>query len=52
MVLIIQAIIILLVTAERVLPIVQQRVSAARLAKMNDKDNGQTIPEEGGSDVA
>jgi ABC-type uncharacterized transport system permease subunit len=54
MVLIIQAIIILLVTAERVLPIVQQRVSAARSAKANGKgpDNGQAALEEGGSDVA
>jgi ABC-type uncharacterized transport system permease subunit len=54
MVLIIQAIIILLVTAERVLPIVQQRVSAARAAKANGKgpDNGQAALEEGGSDVA
>ncbi len=52
MVLIIQAIIILLVTAERVLPIVQQRVSAARAAKANGPENGQPALEEGGGDVA
>ncbi len=51
MVLIIQAIIILLVTAERVLPIIQQRVSAARAAKSNGDgpENGQPALEEGGS---
>ena len=54
MVLIIQAIIILLVTAERVLPIVQQRVSAARLAKNggNGESDAKPTLEEGGSDVA
>jgi len=45
MVLVIQAIIILLVTAERVLPIIQQRVSAMR------ENNKATAPEEGGQNV-
>jgi general nucleoside transport system permease protein len=45
MVLVIQAIIILLVTAERVLPIIQQRVSAIR------ENNKATAPEEGGQNV-
>lgn len=49
MVLVIQAIIILLVTAERVLPIIQQRVS---MAKENNRNNGPnpTI-EEGGQNA-
>lgn len=51
MVLIIQAIIILLVTAERVLPIVQQRISSIRAAKENGSDNGKEIVEEGGNNV-
>lgn len=50
MVLIIQAIIILLVTAERVLPVIQQRVSAAR-ANNNGENNGQPALDEGGQDV-
>ena len=45
MVLVIQAIIILLVTAERVLPIIQQRVSAMR------ENNKATSLEEGGQNV-
>jgi general nucleoside transport system permease protein len=49
MVLIIQAIIILLVTAERVLPVIQQRVSAAR--EKNGKKNGQPDLEEGDGHV-
>jgi len=49
MVLVIQAIIILLVTAERVLPIVQQRVSASRRKKQNNNE----VPsiEEGGQNA-
>ena len=49
MVLIIQAIIILLVTAERVLPVIQQRVNAARAN--NVQENGQPALDEGGQDV-
>ena len=49
MVLVIQAIIILLVTAERVLPIIQQRVSMSKRAKQNDNE----VPsiEEGGQNA-
>jgi simple sugar transport system permease protein len=49
MVLVIQALIILLVTAERVLPIVQQRVNEI---KENNKNNGKTAAvDEGGQNV-
>jgi len=49
MVLVIQAIIILLVTAERVLPIIQQRVNMAR---ENNRNNGKTPTiEEGGQNA-
>jgi general nucleoside transport system permease protein len=49
MVLVIQAIIILLVTAERVLPIIQQRVNMAR---ENNRNNGNTPTiEEGGQNA-
>jgi general nucleoside transport system permease protein len=52
MVLIIQAIIILLVTAERVLPVIHQRVSAARANNNNnDKSNGQPTLDEGGQNA-
>jgi len=49
MVLVIQAIIILLVTAERVLPIIQQRVSMSKRANQNDNE----VPsiEEGGQNA-
>lgn len=49
MVLIIQALIILLVTAEHILPIVRQRVSAAMKAKENKPDS--LAPEEGEPNV-
>lgn len=49
MVLVIQAVIILLVTAERVLPIIQQRVSMSKRANQNDNE----VPsiEEGGQNA-
>lgn len=47
MVLIIQALIILLVTAERILPMVQKQIAARKAAA-----NSTTAPVEGGSDVA
>lgn len=51
MVLVIQAIIILLVTAERVLPVIQQRVGAARANKNNNNQNGTAALEEGGQNA-